>query len=89
MAKLIEQTPDPKAKFDLQQQMLHLREVAEVNLQIAAYNEAASAANRGDVKKALAMVDRLLETATDAAVLKDAIALKKQLEKRVKGMRRF
>ncbi|HEX7418330.1 MAG TPA: DUF1570 domain-containing protein [Thermoanaerobaculia bacterium] len=88
LAHLIDNTPDANAKMDLQRQLMHLREVGEVNRQIAALNAAAEAANRGETKKAIEMLDKLLETATDGAVVRDAMTLKKQMQKRVKGMRR-
>ncbi len=86
--KLLDVTPDAGAKADLQRQLDHLREIDDANRQIVAYNEAVAAANRGEVTRALEIVDRLLETATEAAVVRDAIALRKSLEKRLRGMRR-
>ena len=88
LSHLIEVTPDPNAKMSLQQQLSHLREVEDANRQIIAYNAATEAANRGETKRAIQMLDQLLETATDGTVVRDALALKKQLEKRRKGMRR-
>jgi tetratricopeptide (TPR) repeat protein len=88
LSQLIDDTPDPGAKMDLQQQLMHLREVDDSNRQIIAFNAAAETANRGETKKAIEMLDKLLETATDSAVVRDATTLKKQLQKRSKGMRR-
>jgi tetratricopeptide (TPR) repeat protein len=84
---LIDVTPDPAAKMDLQRQLMHIRDVGEVNRQIMTYNEAIKAANRGDTRKALEMLDRLLEAATDPSVIRDATDFRTLLRKRLKGMR--
>ncbi len=86
--QLMAATPDPSAKADLARQLMHLREVAEANRQINAYNDAVRAANAGETKKAIEILDRLLETATDESVIRDAKEFRKVLEKRLAGMRR-
>jgi tetratricopeptide (TPR) repeat protein len=88
MKELIEVTPDARAKADLQRQLAHLEDVSDANKQIMAYNDAVGVANQGDPRKALKMLDDLLATATDASVVRDAMAFKKQLQKRIKGMPR-
>ena len=86
--QLIDVTPDAAAKMDLQRQLMHLRDVGDANRQIRTYNEAVEAANRGDTRQALTILDRLLSIATDPAVIRDATALREQMQKRLKGMRR-
>lgn len=88
LEKLIAVTQDPAAKMDLQRQLMNLREIDDANRQILAYNDAINASNRGETAKAIKILDNLLETATDPKVVRDAMALRKQLEKRAKGMRR-
>jgi tetratricopeptide (TPR) repeat protein len=89
LTELIDATPDPNAKMDLKRQLLRLRDIGEANRQIMTYNEAVQAANRGETQKAIGILDKLLETANDPAVIRDATAFRKLLQKRVKpGMHR-
>ncbi len=88
LERLMAATPDPSAKADLARQLMHLHEVSEANRQISAYNEAVRAANAGETKKAIEILDKLLETATDESVVRDAKDFRKVLEKRLAGMRR-
>jgi hypothetical protein len=81
-------TPDPSAKADLARQLMRLHDVSEANRQINAYNDAVRAANAGETKKAIEILDRLLEGATDESVIRDAKEFRKVLEKRLAGMRR-
>ncbi|HEY3055243.1 MAG TPA: hypothetical protein VGK31_04840, partial [Thermoanaerobaculia bacterium] len=85
---LIDVTTDPAAKMDLQRQLMRVRDTGEANRQIMTYNQAIEAANRGDTRKALEILDRLLETATDPSVIRDATDFRALLRKRLKGMRR-
>jgi tetratricopeptide (TPR) repeat protein len=82
--QLRDATGDPVAKADLDGQLARLRELADTNRQIIAYNEAIRVANAGDAKKAMEMIDQLLATATDPGVVSDAMTFRKALEKRVK-----
>jgi tetratricopeptide (TPR) repeat protein len=82
--QLRDATGDPVAKADLDGQLARLRELAETNRQIIAYNEAIRVANTGDARKAMDMIDHLLETATDPGVVADAMTFRKVLEKRMK-----
>ena len=84
---LIEVTPDASAKMDLQRQLMNVRDVASANRQILTYNEAIVAANQGELRKALQILDKLLETATDPSVVRDATEFRTLLRKRLKGMR--
>jgi tetratricopeptide (TPR) repeat protein len=84
---LIDVTPDAAAKMDLQRQLMRVRDVGEVNRQIVTYNEAITVANRGNTRKAIEMLDRLLETATDPSIIRDATEFRALLRKRLKGMR--
>lgn len=86
--QLMEATPDPEAKADLQHQLVRLHELAEANRQINTYNEAIRAANAGETQKAIDMLDHLLQTATDPDVVRDATDFRKRLQKRLAGMRR-
>jgi tetratricopeptide (TPR) repeat protein len=86
--QLMAATPDTVAKGDLERQLGRLREVAEVNKQIGRYNDAVRAANTGQTKRAIAILDGLLAGATDPAVVSDATELRKTLEKRLAGMRK-
>jgi tetratricopeptide (TPR) repeat protein len=86
--QLMAATPDPSAKADLARQLMHLHEVSGANRQINAYNDAVRAANAGETKKAIEILDRLLEGATDESVIHDAQEFRKVLEKRLAGMRR-
>ncbi|HSP34805.1 MAG TPA: hypothetical protein VLU46_10860, partial [Thermoanaerobaculia bacterium] len=88
LKQLIDRTSDANAKADLQKQMMKIVDLRDANRQITTYNEAIHASNAGDVKKAIAILDDLLKTATDAKVISDATEFRAKLQKRVKRNRR-
>ncbi|MGZ8832706.1 MAG: DUF1570 domain-containing protein [Thermoanaerobaculia bacterium] len=84
LSQLIDATSDPTARADLQRQLVRVIEVGEANKQITTFNEAIAAANQGHEKKAIQILESLLETANDPKVIKDAIAFRTELQKRAK-----
>jgi len=81
-------TTDPVAKMNLQNQLRSLRETLATNAQIVAFNDAVSAANRGETRAAMKMVDNLLQRATDERVISDSKRLREMLEWRLRRERR-
>jgi len=77
-------TADSDAKRDLINQAEDITRAAATNRQIEAYNKAVAEVNRGDYKKALKTLDRLLKTASDPDVIRDAKKLQAQLNLRGK-----
>ncbi len=86
--ELIEVTPDPAARRELEVQLARIESAAQANREITAYNTAVDATNRGDYEEALALVRSLISTAGDEKVLRDAARLRDELDRRIRGMRR-
>jgi tetratricopeptide (TPR) repeat protein len=81
---LVSQTDDGRAKSDLARQADDIDQLARVNAQISAYNEAAHLVNDRHLKEAKAKLDALLATATDPKVIADATRLRDNLAARLK-----
>lgn len=75
-------TPDQDAKADLERQAAEIGRVADQNRQIEIYNQAIGQVNSGEYRAAMKTLAELLSNATDAAVIRDAKKLQKQLQAR-------
>ncbi|MDQ3282768.1 MAG: tetratricopeptide repeat protein [Acidobacteriota bacterium] len=80
--RLIALTPDPLARRELEQQEAQLLSTASINREITTYNQAIELANQGKNRDAIKLLDTLLATAKDAAVIRDATKLRGELRKR-------
>ena len=81
---LADNTSDSDAKRDLVRQADEITHAAATNREIEAYNKAVGQVNRGEYTKALKTLNQLLQTATDAGVIRDAKKLQAQLSLRGK-----
>jgi tetratricopeptide (TPR) repeat protein len=81
---LADNTSDSDAKRDLVRQADEITRAAATNREIEAYNKAVGQVNRGEYAKALKTLKQLLQTATDAGVIRDAKKLQAQLSLRGK-----
>jgi tetratricopeptide (TPR) repeat protein len=71
--------PQEAARQDLERQASEIEAVALVNHHIRLYNDAVTFSNAGRKKDAIRILDELLKVATDAAVIRDAQRLRKEL----------
>lgn len=78
---LVEKTDDPHVKSDLAKQAAEVENIASVNAQISAYNDAITLFNHHHLKEAIAAIDTLLATATDPKVISDSHRLREQAVK--------
>ena len=81
---LVDQTDDQQAKSTLARQASEIESLAQVNAQIAAYNDAIRLFNGHHLKETIAAIDALLATATDPKVISDAHRLREQALKQTK-----
>jgi tetratricopeptide (TPR) repeat protein len=81
-------TAEGTGRTDLEQQAAQLASTAAVNREILAYNEAIELTNKGRHAEALTIVDGLVQSATDAQVLKDATELQRELRAELKKRKR-
>ena len=81
---LVQQTDDPKVKGDIARQATEVENVAAVNAEIVAYNDAITLFNHHHFKEAIAAIDALLATATDPKVISDSKRLREQAMKQSK-----
>ncbi len=82
--ELADLTTDPVARMDLNNQLRKLQDVSAANVEIRSYNDAVAAANRGETKAAMKMVDEILAKAVDEKVLADAKRLREMLQWRIR-----
>jgi tetratricopeptide (TPR) repeat protein len=81
---LADNTSDSDAKRDLVRQAEEITRAAVTNREIEAYNKAVGQVNRGEYVKAIKTLKELLQSATDAGVIRDAKKLQAQLSLRGK-----
>jgi hypothetical protein len=79
--RLAAETPDPKARVELQGEADRLAAVAETNRQIELYNAAVTALMRGEKRTAQKHVQELLAVVTDAELLESVRALQRRLKR--------
>lgn len=80
--ELAARTPDAAGRRELESEAARLASLADVNRHITRYNEAIALVNAGKNKQALALLDELLQVATDEQVVKDAKKLRDEVRKR-------
>jgi hypothetical protein len=78
---LASKTTDAMSRRDLESQAENLLSIASTNREILTYNKAIELTNKGKDREALKILDELLATAKDPAVIKDATALRKELRR--------
>jgi tetratricopeptide (TPR) repeat protein len=81
---LVNSTDDNGVKNDLARQAAEVEQLASANAQIASYNDAVGLFNHHRLKEAIAALDALLATATDAKVLSDSKRLREVAVKQAK-----
>ncbi|HYK04156.1 MAG TPA: DUF1570 domain-containing protein [Thermoanaerobaculia bacterium] len=79
---LAAKTTDAMSRRELEIQAANLLAIAATNRDIQTYNRAIELANKGKNREAVAILDELLATAKDAAVIADATKLRADLRKR-------
>jgi hypothetical protein len=77
--RLAAATPDPRGRAELEQQAATLEATAEINRQIAIYNDAVADVNAGRRADARRKLDELLKIARDEKLRADARKLRREL----------
>jgi tetratricopeptide (TPR) repeat protein len=78
---LASKTTDAISRRELEAQAENLLATASTNREILTYNRAIDLTNKGKDREALKILDELLASAKDPAVIKDATALRKELRR--------